>query len=87
MRITLQTRLHEQARNKDKLNPSPKNIRMLVKQAIERGIEPYKHIFANIQQWEYPEHLNDKQALNFAKCMQAVTIGEVDQIIKEETNA
>lgn len=86
MRITLQTSLHEQARNKDKLNPSPKNIRMLVKQAIERGIEPYQHIFANIQQWEYPEHLNDKQALNFAKCMQAVTIGEVDQIIKEETN-
>ena len=86
MRITLQTRLHEQARNKDKLNPSPKNVRMLVKQAIEKQIDIYKHVFANIQLWEYPDHLNDKQALNFAKCMQAVTIGELDQIIKEETN-
>ena len=85
MRLTLQTRLHEQARNKDKLNPSPKNVRMLVKQAIENQIDIYKHVFANIQQWEYPEHLNDKQALNFVKCMQSVTIGELDQIIKEES--
>lgn len=84
MKITPKTRLDEQKRNKDKLNPSPDNVRMLVRQAIEKLIDPYKHVFANIQIWEYPEHLNDKQALNFARCMKAVTIGDLDQIIAEE---
>ena len=81
----IEKRIEERKRNEGKMNCSPNNIRLLVKQAIDNDLDIYKHLLANIQIWSAPDNMNDKQACNWSRAMGGISIAQIDKIIKEET--
>ena len=79
-------KLHKQLeRNEGKLHATHNNVRMLVREALKKGVEPQAYVIEHTQSWHAPENKGDAYARTFARLVGGITIGELDQIIKEET--
>ena len=80
-------KLHEELKqNEGKLPATHHNVRMLVREAIGKGIDPQAHVMERTQSWTAPEDKGDAYARTFARLVGGLTFGELDQIIQEETS-
>ena len=80
-------KLHEELKqNEAKLPATHQNVRMLVREAIEKAIDPQAHVMERTQSWIAPEGKGNEYARTFARLVGGITFGELDQIIKEETS-
>jgi len=76
--------LHEDLkRNEGKLHATHNNVRMLVKEAKEKGLDPRLHVKERTMSWTAPEDKGEAYARTFARLVGGITVGELDQIIKE----
>ena len=78
-------KLHDELKqNEGKLPATHQNVRMLVREAIGKGIDAQAHVMEQTQSWTGPEDKGDAYARTFARLVGGLTFGELDQIIKEE---